>query len=223
MDCHQNCHQMGNQIHRGLYNATQLVWPTFRINKKTTNARHITEGLWWISLFYLQLLSSLPLLFFRCVQVVFMGSEKYPSENGFDAFLKKHGGSDNASTDCERTIFQFDVQRKSFKEALDRWGRFRVCIIFRAVDLQKWTPGEPSDDFQINQIHRRLKQGRKSTPKNMLKLLLQKEMAFSNFMTKPFLVKLYLQRKHTYQFLSLLDNERPAYHYSILLRHVSML
>ena len=52
--------------------------------------------------------------------VVFMGSEKYPAENGFDAFLKKHGGSDNASTDCERTIFQFDVQRKYFRQALDR-------------------------------------------------------------------------------------------------------
>lgn len=53
--------------------------------------------------------------------VVFMGSLKYPDENGFDAFLKKHGGSDNASTDCERTVFQFDVQRKYFKEALDRY------------------------------------------------------------------------------------------------------
>lgn len=42
--------------------------------------------------------------------VVFMGSLKYPDENGFDAFLKKHGGSDNASTDCGRTVFQFDVQ-----------------------------------------------------------------------------------------------------------------
>ena len=31
-----------------------------------------------------------------------MGSEKYPDENAFDAFIKKHGGSDNASTDCER-------------------------------------------------------------------------------------------------------------------------
>ena len=30
-----------------------------------------------------------------------MGSEKYPDENAFDAFIKKHGGSDNASTDCE--------------------------------------------------------------------------------------------------------------------------
>ena len=34
--------------------------------------------------------------------VVFMGSKKYPDENAFDAFIKKHGGSDNASTDCER-------------------------------------------------------------------------------------------------------------------------
>lgn len=36
------------------------------------------------------------------ISVVFMGSEKYPDENAFDAFIKKHGGSDNASTDCER-------------------------------------------------------------------------------------------------------------------------
>ena len=34
--------------------------------------------------------------------VVFMGSDKYPDENAFDVFIKKHGGSDNASTDCER-------------------------------------------------------------------------------------------------------------------------
>ncbi|MGH0167461.1 UNVERIFIED_CONTAM: hypothetical protein FKN15_002428 [Acipenser sinensis] len=53
-------------------------------------------------------------------------AEKYPAENGFDAFLKKHGGSDNASTDCERTVFQFDVQRKYFREALDRWAQFFI-------------------------------------------------------------------------------------------------
>ncbi|XP_067893239.1 nardilysin-like isoform X1 [Heterodontus francisci] len=58
--------------------------------------------------------------------MVFMGSEKYPDENGFDAFLKKHGGSDNASTDCEHTVFQFDIQRKYFREALDRWAQFFI-------------------------------------------------------------------------------------------------
>ncbi|XP_037830191.1 uncharacterized protein LOC108250967 isoform X2 [Kryptolebias marmoratus] len=70
--------------------------------------------------------------------VVFMGSQKYPAENGFDAFLKKHGGSDNASTDCERTIFQFDVQRKYFREALDRWAQFFICplMIEDAVDRE---------------------------------------------------------------------------------------
>jgi len=33
--------------------------------------------------------------------VVFMGSEKYPGENTFDAFTNRHGGYDNASTDHE--------------------------------------------------------------------------------------------------------------------------
>ncbi|XP_017159928.1 nardilysin-like [Poecilia reticulata] len=59
--------------------------------------------------------------------MVFMGSEKFPAENDFDAFLKRHGGSDNASTDCERTVFQFDIQRKFFREALDRWAQFFIC------------------------------------------------------------------------------------------------
>ena len=31
-----------------------------------------------------------------------MGSEKYPEENDFDAYVKKHGGGSNAYTDCER-------------------------------------------------------------------------------------------------------------------------
>ncbi|XP_075038182.1 nardilysin [Mixophyes fleayi] len=70
--------------------------------------------------------------------MVFMGSEKYPDENGFDAFLKKHGGSDNASTDTERTIFQFDVQRKRFKEALDRWAQFFISplMVCDAIDRE---------------------------------------------------------------------------------------
>ncbi|KAK2835068.1 hypothetical protein Q5P01_015552 [Channa striata] len=70
--------------------------------------------------------------------MVFMGSEKYPAENGFDAFLKKHGGSDNASTDCERTIFQFDVQRKYFREALERWAQFFIgpLMIEDAIDRE---------------------------------------------------------------------------------------
>lgn len=43
------------------------------------------------------------LLFFTALLlVVFMGSSKYPEENGFDAFVSKHGGYSNACTDVER-------------------------------------------------------------------------------------------------------------------------
>ena len=41
--------------------------------------------------------------------MLFMGSTKYPDENSFDGFVRKHGGDDNASTDCEWTIFQVRV------------------------------------------------------------------------------------------------------------------
>ncbi|KAM7387815.1 hypothetical protein PAMP_024028 [Pampus punctatissimus] len=92
--------------------------------------------------------------------MVFMGSEKYPAENGFDAFLKKHGGSDNASTDCERTIFQFDVQRKYFREALDRWAQFFICplMIEDAIDREveavdsEYQLARPSDSHRTEML-----------------------------------------------------------------------
>ncbi|KAH8045405.1 M16 peptidase-like protein [Aureococcus anophagefferens] len=40
--------------------------------------------------------------------LLFLGSEKYPDENAYDAFLSKHGGSSNAATDVEETSFHFD-------------------------------------------------------------------------------------------------------------------
>ncbi len=42
------------------------------------------------------------LKWYVCFAVVFMGSEKYPDENDFDAYVKQHGGGSNAYTDCER-------------------------------------------------------------------------------------------------------------------------
>ena len=59
---------------------------------------------------------SIPGLAHFLEHMVFMGSEKYPDENSFDTFIQKHGGYDNASTDCTTTNFYFETQRKSFKE-----------------------------------------------------------------------------------------------------------
>ncbi|XP_066537001.1 nardilysin isoform X2 [Hoplias malabaricus] len=80
--------------------------------------------------------------------MVFMGSEKYPSENSFDAFLKKHGGNDNASTDCKRTVFQFDVQKKHFKEALDRWAQFFICPLMIKDAIEREVEAVDSE-FQL--------------------------------------------------------------------------
>eukprot|EP00124_Ichthyophonus_hoferi_P000400 Ihof_evm10s14 gene=Ihof_evmTU10s14 len=56
--------------------------------------------------------------------MVFMGNEKYPNENSFDEYVSKRGGSDNASTDWERTIFQFEVQEKYLASTLERFSWF---------------------------------------------------------------------------------------------------
>ncbi|KAK2589280.1 hypothetical protein KPH14_007833 [Odynerus spinipes] len=58
--------------------------------------------------------------------MVFMGSEKYPQENDFDAFITKRGGSDNASTECEQTTFYFEVQEKFLLSSLDRFAQFFI-------------------------------------------------------------------------------------------------
>ncbi|XP_011881239.1 PREDICTED: nardilysin isoform X2 [Vollenhovia emeryi] len=58
--------------------------------------------------------------------MVFMGSEKYPQENDFDAFISKRGGFTNASTDCEHTTFYFDIQERHLQSALDRFAQFFI-------------------------------------------------------------------------------------------------
>ncbi|CAL1678005.1 unnamed protein product [Lasius platythorax] len=58
--------------------------------------------------------------------MLFMGSEKYPQENDFDAFLSKHGGSTDTETDCDLTIFFFDVQEEHLLPTLDRFAQFFI-------------------------------------------------------------------------------------------------
>lgn len=41
--------------------------------------------------------------------MLFMGSAKYPSENAYDAFLSAHGGYSNAMTECEYTVYHYEV------------------------------------------------------------------------------------------------------------------
>ncbi|XP_074109698.1 nardilysin [Cotesia typhae] len=59
--------------------------------------------------------------------MVFMGSKKYPTENEFDVFITKRGGTDNASTEPELTTFTFEIDEKHLFAALDRFAQFFIA------------------------------------------------------------------------------------------------
>jgi nardilysin len=56
--------------------------------------------------------------------LLFMGSKKYPEENAYDAFMSKHGGSDNAYTELEYTVYHFEIPQEYLNKALDMFAQF---------------------------------------------------------------------------------------------------
>lgn len=59
--------------------------------------------------------------------MLFMGTEKYPVENAYSAFLNSHGGFSNAYTSQENTVYYFDVQNDHIEVALDMFASFFTC------------------------------------------------------------------------------------------------
>jgi insulysin len=58
--------------------------------------------------------------------MLFLGTEKYPDENSYTAFLGAHAGSSNAFTSNEDTNFYFEVMPVDLDEALDRFAQFFI-------------------------------------------------------------------------------------------------
>ncbi|CAB3220382.1 unnamed protein product [Arctia plantaginis] len=92
--------------------------------------------------------------------MVFMGSAKYPKENEFDSFVKKKGGSDNASTDCEVTTFYFEIQEKNLPRAMDMFSQFFVSPLMMKEAMQRereaieseFAIASPSDSNRKDQL-----------------------------------------------------------------------
>jgi len=63
---------------------------------------------------------------------LFLGSERYPDENGYKAFLSNHGGRSNASTSLHTTTYKFEVLAEFGNDALDRFAQFFVAPLFTA-------------------------------------------------------------------------------------------
>lgn len=52
--------------------------------------------------------------------MVLMGSQRFPEPSSFSEFLKKHGGSHNASTASYRTAFYFEIENDALAPAVER-------------------------------------------------------------------------------------------------------
>ncbi|CAL8470131.1 g9673 [Coccomyxa elongata] len=69
--------------------------------------------------------------------MLFMGSEQFPDENDYDAYLQSHGGSANAFTELEFTNYHFDCKPDALYGALRRFSQFFVAPLCKADALER--------------------------------------------------------------------------------------
>ena len=72
-----------------------------------------------------------------CEHLLFMGTEKYPSENDYDGFLSKNGGESNAFTGMDKTVYYFNVDNDAFESALDRFAQFFIASKFSEGSVER--------------------------------------------------------------------------------------
>jgi len=69
--------------------------------------------------------------------MLFMGTEKYPEENAYDAFLSKHGGSDNAYTEIEYTVYHLEIPQEKLFPALDMFSQFFIHPLMKEDAVER--------------------------------------------------------------------------------------
>jgi len=72
-----------------------------------------------------------------CEHLLFMGNEKYPSENAYSEYLSKNSGHSNAFTGMDNTVYYFDVHPSALHGALDRFSQFFISPIFTESCTQR--------------------------------------------------------------------------------------
>eukprot|EP00977_Amphora_coffeiformis_P009566 scaffold2204_cov166-Amphora_coffeaeformis.AAC.26 len=78
-----------------------------------------------------------------------MGSEKYPGENEYESYIAKHGGSDNAYTEWEYTVYTLSVQQDYLFGALDRLAQHFVAPLLSESSTERELNAVESE-FQLN-------------------------------------------------------------------------
>ncbi|CAJ1332596.1 unnamed protein product, partial [Effrenium voratum] len=91
---------------------------------------------------------------------MFLGSENYPQQSGFDIWLAQHGGSSNAYTAEEQTVYYVSTSEKAFEQCLRRFADVFRAPLFnaswiwdevRAVDSEH-NKNRKSQEWQVHQL-----------------------------------------------------------------------
>jgi secreted Zn-dependent insulinase-like peptidase len=69
--------------------------------------------------------------------MLFMGSEKHPQYNEYEAFISINSGHTNASTSDTETIFFFEVKNRMFDEAVERFTDFFISALLLPECIEK--------------------------------------------------------------------------------------
>jgi hypothetical protein len=97
--------------------------------------------------------------------MLFLGTKSYPKEDSFEEFLSANGGSSNAYTASENTVYHFTLQAETdgrLQEGLKRFGSFFTSPLFtegatgrelNAIESEH-AKNLQSDNFRIYQINK---------------------------------------------------------------------
>lgn len=72
-----------------------------------------------------------------CEHMLFMGSSKYPDENGFFKAVLDGGGTANAYTAPDRTVYMFSSNHEPFDATLDIFAQFFISPLFKKESVNR--------------------------------------------------------------------------------------
>lgn len=96
--------------------------------------------------------------------MLFLGTEKYPDEEGYQRYIDEYGGDRNAYTAADRTVYMFTVANEGFEGALDRFAQFFISPLFdpsgveresKAID-QEYCKNLPIDAWRVMHVRKEL-------------------------------------------------------------------
>mmetsp|Transcript_100249 Transcript_100249/g.283755 ORF Transcript_100249/g.283755 Transcript_100249/m.283755 type:complete len:1075 (-) Transcript_100249:44-3268(-) len=88
-----------------------------------------------------------------CEHMVFLGTEKYPEPSGFDNFMGENGGSNNAYTSFDLTVYFGQISSAVGAEAMDRFADFFRKPLFNRSFVEKEVHAIDSEHAKNVQSH----------------------------------------------------------------------